>query len=116
MRCGAFGSWHCGHKPVVAARSESCVRRFDVRVLECLRFGFGMISFRLRSTVYCLRLVLTIVRLTGDRRPKTGDPLQSPERREPRIHVVGLARTRARVAVRPALRTQAGAVLAAQRL
>jgi hypothetical protein len=44
MRCGAFGSWHCGHRPVVAARSESCVRRFAVRVLECLRFGLGIVS------------------------------------------------------------------------
>lgn len=45
MRCGAFGSWHWGQRPVVAARSASWVRRLAVRVFECRRFGFGMISF-----------------------------------------------------------------------
>ena len=71
---------------MVAARSASCVRRFEVRVLECLRFGLGIVS------------------------------LQTPQRREPRIFELGRARARARIAVGAALRAKAGAVLAAQRL
>ena len=45
-RCGAAPSARgtAGTSPVVGARSASCVRRFAVRVLECRRFGFGMIS------------------------------------------------------------------------
>ena len=39
-----MGSWHCEHSPVAAGISVSCVRRLDVRVLECRRFGLGIIS------------------------------------------------------------------------
>ncbi len=44
MRCGAFGSWHWVHSPVATGLRASWVRRFDVRVLECRRFGLGIIS------------------------------------------------------------------------
>ena len=40
-----MGSWHWGHRLTDAAVNASWVRRFAVRVLECLRFGFGMMLF-----------------------------------------------------------------------
>ena len=45
MRCGAFGSWHWAQRPVVTGVSASCVRRLAVRVLECLRFGLGIVRY-----------------------------------------------------------------------
>ena len=72
MRCGAFGSWHWGQRPVVAGVSASCVRRLAVRVLECRRFGFGIVS---RSSVFGLSTSLRSHSglsdlKTGGRRPK----------------------------------------------
>ncbi len=41
-RCGSFGSWQLGHCDKLALVSESCVRRAEVRRLECRRLGFGI--------------------------------------------------------------------------
>src|SRR5690348_294140 len=46
-RCGSLGSWQFGHSAITVRRRESCVRRADVRRLECLRFGFGMLFSQL---------------------------------------------------------------------
>src|ERR1700689_3920644 len=42
-RCGSLGSWQLGHCDRLALVSEACVRRAEVRRLECRRFGFGML-------------------------------------------------------------------------
>ncbi len=41
-RCGSLGSWQFGHCDKLGFFSESCVRRAEVRRLECRRFGFGI--------------------------------------------------------------------------
>src|SRR5580704_7719002 len=43
-RCGSLGSWQLGHWAMTVRRKESCVRRADVRRLECLRLGCGIFS------------------------------------------------------------------------
>src|SRR5271166_207792 len=48
-RWGSFGSWQLGHCDRLALVSESCVRRAEVRRLECRRFGFGMLLSLLLS-------------------------------------------------------------------
>src|SRR5580693_6143877 len=42
-RCGSLGSWQLGHSARTARVKESWVRRAEVRRLECLRLGFGML-------------------------------------------------------------------------
>src|SRR6187397_2002877 len=88
MRWGAFGSWHCGHSPVVAAVRASCVRRLAVRVLECRRLGLGIVLASLDRF----------------------------ERSETRILPFRRARTGALIEIGTALRAQAAATLLAQRL
>src|SRR6185312_3377840 len=46
-RCGSLGSWQLGHWAITVRRRESCVRRADVRRLECRRLGFGIFSYLL---------------------------------------------------------------------
>src|SRR5678815_4783702 len=43
-RCGNLGSWQLGHWASGVRRKESCVRRAEVRRLECRRLGFGIFS------------------------------------------------------------------------
>src|ERR1043165_8619921 len=93
MRCGAFGSWHCGQRLVAAARSASWVRRLAVRVFECRRLGFGMVM-----------------------RPAVLSLFQLFERCQPRVLPHRRAIARPRIQVRAALRAKAFAILAAERL
>src|SRR5688572_19104077 len=88
MRWGAFGSWHCGHNPVLVAVRASCVRRLAVRVLECRRFGLGIVLASLDRF----------------------------ERRETRILPFRCTRALALIEVGTALRAQAATTLLAQRL
>src|SRR5579872_4497811 len=46
-RCGSLGSWQLGHCANGVRRRESCVRRAEVRRLECRRLGFGIFSYLL---------------------------------------------------------------------
>jgi hypothetical protein len=44
-RWGSFGSWQLGHSDMIDLRSESWVRRAEVRRFECRRLGFGISYF-----------------------------------------------------------------------
>src|SRR5665213_484024 len=46
-RCGNLGSWQLGQFAITVRRRESCVRRAEVRRLECRRLGFGIFSYLL---------------------------------------------------------------------
>src|SRR6187401_1479430 len=70
---------------LLALRAQARRRRGEriVRAPLC-GAGLGVSAFWIRHDLFCLRStvcglrsVLAIVRLTGDRRPKTGDLLQS---------------------------------------
>ena len=52
-RCGSFGSWQFGHSERPDAFSASCARRVLVRLLECLRLGFGISLPQQISSSYC---------------------------------------------------------------
>ena len=45
-RWGTLGSWQLGHSAWAGLLSASWARRFCVRALECLRFGFGILFLR----------------------------------------------------------------------
>src|SRR5690242_6061496 len=48
-RWGILGSWQLGHCDIPVRRRESWARRVEVRRLECLRLGFGILVSQLRE-------------------------------------------------------------------
>src|ERR1051326_7513376 len=46
-RWGSLGSWQLGQFAITERRRESCVRRAEVRRLECLLLGFGILLSQL---------------------------------------------------------------------
>ncbi len=63
-RCGSFGEWQLGHSPMTLRFNASCVRRADVRRLECLRFGFGIVLSLLFQLLQSLPAIVDFLRRT----------------------------------------------------